>query len=459
MWAARTLLAWHERFVGRPTTSLLRDLRESQWLAPDELRVLQAERLTALLAHAVARSRFYKRRCDQAGIDAGRPTGDPFAALIRQPVLTKAEIRCSIQELIWTDAPGGLYPASTGGSTGEPLQFFLDRRRQACDLAARLRSHEWFGVRPGDREVFVWGSPIENARANRLHRWRDRLLNHILLNAFDMSPARMDQYLRRIEHYRPRALFGYPSSLALLAEHASARKHGVEAKGLKVVFVTGEVCDAATRSRIESYFRVPVADGYGSREAGFIAHQCPQGSMHITAEHVIVEVLDDDGRAVRPGQSGRIVVTHLESRAMPLIRYDTGDRGRLRAGRCACGRGLPMLDVVEGRTTDFLCLPDGTVRHALSVIYPLRECAAIRRFRVVQGRDYGVTVEVIPHGEPSERLRDEIAGSVRTTLAADVPIHIAFTDRIRESASGKYRYVESHAPDRSAVPHGRGGAP
>ena len=161
------------------------------------------------------------------------------------------------------------------------------------------------------------------------------------------------------------------------------------------MFVTGEVCHTHDRETIFDYFKVPVANGYGSREAGFIAHECPEGGMHITAENVIVEIVDARSQPVSTGESGEIVVTHLDAYAMPFIRYRTGDIGRLKPGRCACGRGLPLIDVVEGRTTDFLYLPDGTVKHALSIIYPLREMDGVRQFGVTQGEDYGVPVEVI----------------------------------------------------------------
>ena len=127
--------------------------------------------------------------------------------------------------------------------------------------------------------------------------------------------------------------------------------------------MTGEVCLQRDRESIAEYFGVPVADGYGSRDGGFIAHECPHGSMHITAENVVVEVFDGD-RPVEGGASGEIVVTHLDAYAMPLVRYRTGDVGRLRSGRCACGRGLPVLDCVDGRIADMLHLPDRPANRA-----------------------------------------------------------------------------------------------
>jgi phenylacetate-CoA ligase len=346
--------------------------------------------------------------------------------------------------MLWHEAPAGLFRHNTGGSTGEPLVFFFDRRRQAYDQAARARSHRWFNVNVGEREVYLWGSPIEVSRTDSLKRLRDTLFNHRLVNAFDMSPERMDDHLDVLERYRPACLFGYPSSISLLAGHAQARCRPLKTPRLRAVFVTGEVCYPHQRDAITAQFGVPVADEYGSRDAGFIAHECPMGEMHVTAENVIIEIIED-GRPVPVGESGEIVATHLDAYAMPFIRYRTGDRGRLKPGRCRCGRGLPLMDVVHGRTTDFLYLPDGTIKHALSIIYPLRAMRGVRRFRVTQHEDYAITIHVVCDDRAEWITRETVAKSVRPVLQDQVDLRVKLVDRIRFTDSGKYRYVVSHA--------------
>ena len=160
--AGRVIYPLHERLLGRPTFAFARELEGSQWLSPIDLRTLQKRKLGDLLRHAHENVPFYRQRLDDAGID--RDGGDPMEALRRLPLLDKTGIRASFGALLWHQAPGGLFPTSTGGSTGEPLILYVDRRRQACDQAARIRSHRWFGVRPGDRELYLWGSPIEKQR-------------------------------------------------------------------------------------------------------------------------------------------------------------------------------------------------------------------------------------------------------------------------------------------------------
>jgi len=137
---------------------------------------------------------------------------------------------------------------------------------------------------------------------------------------------------------------------------------------------------------------------------------------------------------------------------MPFIRYRTGDVGRLLPGRCPCGRGLPLMDVVQGRTTDFLYFPDGTVKHALSIIYPLRATPGIRRFRVTQDEDYAVTVDVVRDDCAARVSAEVVAGRVRPVVGDGVRLQVRLVDGIPESGSGKFRYVESRVrPSRQAA--------
>lgn len=443
----------HERLLGRATFRYWRELEKSQWDSPAALRRFRAEKLTRLLEHAHANVPFYRARFAQAGIHP--PFDDPMAALSRLPTLDKAEIRGHLAEMVWRDSPGGLIESNTGGSTGEPLIFYLDRRRQAYDQAARMRTHRWFGVEPGDRELYLWGSPVEHGRTGYLKRFRDRLFNHRLLDAFNMSVARMDGYLSAWQQFRPTCLFGYPSSIVRFVEHARSRGRGLQTRGLKAVFVTGEVCCAHDRATIAEFFGVPVADGYGGRDAGFIAHECPRGGMHVTAENVLLEIFSGD-RPLPPGETGELVVTHLDAYGMPLLRYRTGDVGRLRTGRCSCGRGLPLMDVVAGRSTDFLCLPDGTVRHALSIIYPLRATPGIRQFRVVQGENYDVCVEVVCDDRAGQVTQDAVARRVRPVIGEQLGLEVRLVDAIEPNAAGKHRYVVSHAAARARAQEAAG---
>lgn len=313
----------HERLRRRSTFRELRFLERSQWWSPERLRELRTDKLSALLRHAYAHCPFYRRRLDEAGVNA--VLDDPWSVLTNLPLLDKGAIRANRDGMTWFAAPGGVHEAATGGSTGEPLRFRFDRRRQSFDKASRMRTHAWFGVRVGDRELYLWGSPIEASRQDRLKAWRDRLTNELLLSAFDLSAGQMDEYLDAIDRFGPVCIFGYPSSLLLLCQHGLRRGRTVRPASLRKVSPTGELLDEQQRRVIGDYFGAPVADGYGSREAGFIAHECPAESMHVMDESIVLEVVDESGSTCGVGEVGEMVVTHLDAYAMPLIRYRTGD--------------------------------------------------------------------------------------------------------------------------------------
>jgi phenylacetate-CoA ligase len=441
--ARQILYPLHERIRRRPTFRILAELEDSQWLSPGEIRDLQARKLRRLFRHAAAKCRWYAETFRVHRIDPD--CDDPFDALKRLPLLSRAGVRKHLSDMTDQTVPGGVRPMSTGGSTGEPLKIFVDRTREAYDKAARMRTHRWFGIEPGDKEIYLWGAPIDNRRQDRLRNFRDVFLNDLLLSAFDLTPDSMRDYLRRIKRFNPCCIFGYPSSLVEIARFAKRKGVKLELPDLQAVFVTGEVLDDQQRATLESAFHVPVANGYGGRDFGFCAHQCERGKMHITSEHLLVEIVDADGRSLPTGQSGQIVVTNLDNFATHLIRYDTGDIGRLLPDTCRCGRGLQAMSMVAGRRTDHLVAADGTLRHALSAIYLMRETEGISRFQIRQHRDRSVAVSIVPEPTFDQNQRDNVVNGLRQCFGDAIDTRINLVDRIDVEPSGKFRYVVSEA--------------
>jgi phenylacetate-CoA ligase len=452
-WLVRNLIyPLHERLVGRATHRVLRELEASQWWPADELRRLQDRKLRALLLHAWDRCPAHRRRLESAGLVRADLGAFRVADLPSLPLLSKSEIREDLEGFVDREVPGGAFRYTTGGSSGQPLLFYFDRRRQAHDQAARMRTHAWFGVRHGEREIYLWGAPVELSKQDRIKALRDRLTNQRLLSAFDMSAATMSAYLDEIRRWRPACLFGYPSSLALLAEFARSREGWEPPPGLKAVFVTGESLYPYQRGLLEGTFGAPVADCLGSRDAGFLAHECPEGAMHLAAESVVVEAIDGSGDPVGPGELGELVVTHLENYALPFLRYRTGDMGRLGDSACACGRGLPVMEVAAGRSTDFLVRANGSVVHALAVIYTLREVSGVRSFRVHQRSVDDVVVRVVASDDYRAESGARIAAEIRRRLGEDVRVEVCVVDSIPQERSGKYRYVTSDVGWRASAP-------
>lgn len=439
------LFPLHERLKGHDSVAVRRALEESQWWDAQALEALRLQRLRELLCEAARGVPYYKALFKLEGFDPS--VVQSIDALQRLPFLTKALIRANTEALKHQDA-GDLARFNTGGSSGEPLIFYIGKERVSHDVAAKWRATRWWDVDIGDPEIVVWGSPIELGAQDRVRAWRDRIFRTELLPAFEMSAARLDGFVARIRQRRPRMLFGYPSALTHIARHAERRGLAMNDLGIRVAFVTSERLYDDQRETIGRVFGCRVANGYGGRDAGFIAHDCPAGQMHLTAEDIIVEIVDRDGRPVADGQPGEIVVTHLATRDFPFIRYRTGDVAVVDShSRCPCGRGLPVLREIKGRTTDFVVATDGTVMHGLALVYVVRDLPGVQAFKIVQETLGRTTVQLVTDSTfGADRPREIIQGFKRR-LGADVEIRIEMVDRIAPEKSGKYRYVVSRVTD------------
>jgi phenylacetate-CoA ligase len=419
--------------------ALLREMERSQWWTTERIEQFQLERLRTLLIHAQMHVPYYREQFFKIGFDPQQVRS--LADLTRLPLLGKMEIRAGGDALKSLTARD-LKPFSTGGSNGEPLTFFLGKERVSHDVAAKRRATRWWGVDVGDREIVVWGSPIELNSQDMIRLLRDYIMRSVLLPAFDMSNAKLDQFIEYIHRYRPKMLFGYPSALGLIASHARARNISLNNLKIRVACVTSERLYDEQRELIAATFGCKVANGYGGRDAGFIAHECPEGGMHITAEDIIVEIVDTKGQPVPVGTSGSIVITHLATKDFPFIRYITGDVGAL-GGTCSCGRGLPLLKHIEGRSTDFVMAQDGTVLHGLALIYIIRELAQVRAFKIIQENLNQTRVLLVTLPALAFTQRAQIESQFKARLGEKVEVIITEVDEIAPEASGKFRYVVS----------------
>jgi len=429
-----------ERLKGHATVAVRRELEQTQWWPAERLASLQLAKLRKLLSRVSVEVPYYRELLPRAGVTPAQLS--TLRDLAKLPFLTKDVIRANADRLRSDRAPS-LRPYNTGGSTGEPLVFFIGPERVSHDVAAKWRATRWWDVDIGDPEIVVWGSPIELNAQDRLRAIRDRLLRTQLLSAFEMSPAKLDGFIAAIRAMRPKMLFGYPSALAHIARHARGKGVRMDDLGIRVAFVTAERLYDDQKELIAATFGCRVANGYGGRDAGFVAHECPEGGMHITAEDVIVEIVDRDGRPVLAGEAGEIVVTHLATADFPFIRYRTGDVAALDDRRCPCGRGLPLLKDIQGRTTDFVVAKDGTVMHGLALIYVLRETAGIDSFKIVQESLDQTRVLLVPGAGYGEPARRRIEDGLKARLGEGVKVVLEEVPRIEAERSGKFRYVVS----------------
>ncbi len=442
-------LAWNvlfrlqERAKGHPTFRILKEMEAADRLGKTELEQLQSARLREFLNYCYSHVPYVRIRMRDAGLSPSQicEPGD----LRHLPLMRKADVR-QHRESLRSDVAGKLAPYTTGGSTGEPLIFDLAKRRVASRVACRQRVSRWWGVSIGDPEIALWGAPVELTKQDWIRSVRDWSLATRLLSAFEMNEATMSRYLNLIEKHSPRQIFGYPSAIYLLCLQARKEGRDLRRLGIQVVFVTGEVFFPHQRDLITQTLLCPVADGYGGRDSGFVAHECPQGGMHVMADAVIVEIVDSDGRPVAPGERGEIVVTDLYSHEAPFLRYATGDIAAFAVRPCSCGRVLPLLERIEGRSNDSVVAPDGRIINSLSLIYPVREVEGIEQFRILQKRVDCFHVQLVR----SRNFPNDGEGRIRAgwtrLLRSPLDVTFEYLPSIPPERLGKFRHIVSELP-------------
>lgn len=436
------LFPLQERVKGHQSLALRQRLERSQWLTPAAIEAERVARLRGFLVTIGERVPYYKALFQAIGFDPAALTS--VRDLSALPLLTKDIIRARTSDLKAV-GHGPISRYNTGGSSGQPLVFYIGKGRKSHDVAAKWRATRWWGVDIGDPEAVIWGSPVELGTQDRLRALRDGLMRSTLLPAFEMSESKLDNFVATLRRQRPRMLFGYPSALTHIAKHCVQRGFVMDDLGIKVAFVTSERLYDDQRAAISRVFGCPVANGYGGRDAGFIAHECPSGGMHISAEDIVVELIGADGRPVADGEAGEVVVTHTATSDFPFVRYRTGDMAIADNRACACGRGLPLLREIQGRTTDFVIAADGTVMHGLSLIYIVRDLPGIHAFKIVQESRALTRVQIVCEAGFDPGCEARIVDGFQKRLGAGVTVEVTLVDVIPPEKSGKFRYVVSHA--------------
>ncbi len=435
----------HEKLLKRPTISYVSDLEKSQWFSRDDVELLQRQKLKHLLKLAITHCPWHKQRILAANLDLSVNNLLTLNDLTKIPTMTKQNAQIHGDDMFWPEVPGGAYQYTTGGSSGTPLSFYFGKWRQASDASGRIRARRWWGIDIGDKEVYLWGAPVELANTDKIKQVRDRLMNQVLLNAFDMSTTTMTEYLKTIHKYQPKCMYGYASSLALLAKFAQNLGQTAKIPNLKVIFTTGEPLYPDQRKIIQDVFQVPVANEFGSRDIGFTSHETPSGQMLLMSESHILEILDQNDQPVPAGETGEAVITGLCSQAQPFIRYRTGDMIKATDETCVEGRGLHVLGEVIGRSTDFIIKQDGTILHALAVIYVLRAIEGVESFKIIQHSFLELEVQIVPNALWKETASQKIIEQLQQRLGK-VNITINKLNTIPPEKSGKHRYIVSHVP-------------
>jgi len=414
-------------------------LQESQYMALGQQRDIQQTKLKSIIMHVVENSPFYKSRYSTAGFEVkDMDNGDFFEKL---PVLTKQDVREQFAELQCIAYRKHAAVSTTGGSTGIPARIFYDSRFAWECFAWRMMA--WWGLDPSMDGAFVW----RNLRTSKAAEIFNKVLwyptRKIRIDASELSSKKIVGFLRKFNKVKPALLQGYVGAVAEVASFVQRECMCVHRP--KAVWLTSAPITTVHRSLIEATFGAPVYDQYGCCEAPFIAAQCRErGGLHVNIESVLLEFVDEENRPVPDGEWGRTLVTKLDERVFPLIRYEVGDRGRWLKAKCPCGVALPMIDKVKGRTTDMVRLPSGKVISGeyLTTIFD-RHPDEVEAFRVVQRADWSIDVEFVPSACKADgAVIAEVARVLECRISGEVPLRMKPVAAIPHDR-GKLKFVIS----------------
>lgn len=418
-----------------------RQLCQDQRLAPEEIEALCWQRTRDLLRYASTHVPFYRRRFESLQLDV-RDIREP-RDYEQIPLLTRSDLTEHFAEMLSDEATlRDVRISTTGGSSGVPAKVY--HQKNVVRAATGWRMLDWWGISPADHWASVYRDIRTNFKARTQHFAQWWPTRHLLLNATSFTEQDMIRFIAEFNQVKPRLIHGYVGAVDVLSTYIL--DHNLKMAPPKAIWVTSAPITAVQQKRIEEAFGAPVYDQYGCCEIYWLAAECPsRKGLHMFQDIRRFEFLDDAGKPVPDGEYGNIVVTDLENRYFPLIRYVNGDRGRRLTDRCNCGCNLPLMDKVKGRVSETFVLPSGTRlngEYLTTLFDDFPE--AVKQFQVHQTADSAIRLRVIPNRqypgwEPLlETVRDKLTAAIRH----EVPVTLEVVDEIAQRG-GKLKYIIS----------------
>ena len=407
--------------------------RKVQWYDDATLKMLQKQKLRKLLFHAKSNISYYKKSMEKIDLAL---EADPYKILKKMPILTKKIIKQNLPSEIIDNNKNIYRVDKTSGSTGEQGVFYHDNFSYSNAIAIQTLWWEWSSYKIGDRMILFGINPLRGF----IKRVKDILFRTTYIDAFDLSKSNIKDQLKKIKQDQP-FIMGYPSAIYHIAKFA--KENDINNIKVKAVVSLGDKVFNHYREIIEDTFNTTLYDTYGACEGTMIAAECDKHVYHIMSPHVFVEVLDNEGNEVKPGQLGHLHVTHLDNFLMPLIRYKIGDLGILadEGSLCECGRNLPIMKKLIGRDTDLIYTKSGKplIVHFFTGIFEHFE--AIKQFQIIQNKNEPFIINYIPSSQFNREVLKEIRLMIDKRANEKVEFEFNIVDKISDSPSGKPQII------------------
>jgi phenylacetate-CoA ligase len=413
-----------QRHLNRERYRLLDELLDNQKLNKKQLLDKQTRELADIVRFAVEHIPYYREK--YAALPDLSPTTLP---ILRKDEVIRQRDRMVAQEL----DKSLLKTGSTGGSTGVPVSFYYDNHKSQLMRAGMCRSYMWSGWHPGQKILNFWGARQDiNAKgvARHLH---DFLAAEKTIPAYEHSEAQLSQWARTIRTYRPVLLQGYASIIAQLARHIDDNRIPLPSS-LIGVYSTAEVLYDHQRELIERVFRCKVYNQYGSREIPNIACECRHGNLHVFTDMVHLESCRIEGEE-------RIVLTSLTNRAMPFIRYENGDSGRLLDTDCPCGSPFPLMEMGLCRSNDLIRTRHGKRIYPSYFTHLLDGIKELGQFRFIQETQNKIILQLLIPNRLDYETEKALQARIHAEVDEKMSLEIHYPDEIERTHSGKHRFV------------------
>ena len=346
-----------------------------------------------------------------------------FADLRRLPVLERETVRQNHEQFLSAGTPARRrIRAGTTGTTGGNLRVAFTEELARANWACLLRQWAWAGVGAQQPRVTLFGARVVPAQCSAAPYWVYNLPERqVLMSIFHLAEKTAPAYLEFLHKQEGKILEGFPSVLGILADFAAERR---ETFPMRTIFTSGEPLYPAARAKIETAFQCKVFDSYGMTEYCGLIHECAHGRMHLVPEFGFLEILDEGDEPVAEGEEGFFVWTGFLNRAMPLIRYRIGDRGRwLHGSACSCGLQFPLVIPTITRESEILRCPDGRLFSPRALNQLLKDATSLRFCQFVHDRPERVVVRAVSanghaHEEMMQirsRLQELLGPAMRVT--------------------------------------------
>ncbi len=415
-------------------------LRSNQYANRKKIDEITWKKLIENVRYAYEHVPYYREQFKKAGITPDDiKTKNDF---LKIPITTKKNITLSNLRYVSDEFKDEkLYTSRTSGSTGEPFVSYFDRRGWSIlKFASKYRARSACGFSHKDRFVIIEAMPVEEAdKFNSTFKLSGLFIKKKFLSVYDS----LENHVAFYQEFKPTTLYGFASYLVNLISYLE--KNSIKLDFIERIFTSSEVLSKSTRDLIENYFGCKVYDVYGSTEVKEVSWECEkQEGYHINEDLIYVECINDDGKPAKNGEVGKIVMTSLQNKAMPLLRYSIGDMGYISNKYCSCGRTFRLMKPTYGRIIDYFVLKNGKRLSPYELTMSVEGISGIVQYQILQKTKSRVEINIRKNEKFMRGSDKKVVSNLKKILGDDVEVVLNFVESFEmNNERRKFRVVMS----------------